>query len=244
MGLRIYNTLTRRKEKFEPLHPGKVAMYVCGPTVYDSAHIGHAMSAVVFDIIRRYLEYSGYDVTHVMNYTDVDDKIILRATEMGVDPFELAERYIQEFIRHLEDLNILQATINPRATREIDQIISMVDALVQKGYAYPADGDVYFRVAKDDDYGRLSGRKLEDMQAGARIEVDQRKENPFDFALWKSAKPDEPNWDSPWGNGRPGWHIECSAISLSHLGEQIDIYPQSLFQQVIQRKLTRQNLIV
>ncbi len=224
MGLRIYNTLTRKKESFEPLHPGKVSMYVCGPTVYADAHTGHAMSALVFDVARRYLEYRGYDVFHVMNYTDVDDKIIMRANEMGVDPFALAESYIQQFIRHLDDMNILQATLNPRATREIDTIIEMIEKMIARGYAYPADGDVYFRVEKDKEYGKLSGRKLKDMQAGARIDVDARKDHPMDFALWKSAKSGEPAWDSPWGQGRPGWHIECSAMNLKHLGEQIDIH--------------------
>lgn len=224
MTLQVYNTLTRQKEPFETIQPGQVRMYVCGPTVYDKAHVGHAMSALVFDIIRRYLEYRGYQVLHVMNYTDVDDKIIQRAHQSGADPFDLAEGYIQEFRHHLDDLNILQASINPRATEEMDQIIRMISGLVEKGFAYPVDGDVYFRVQKDPDYGKLSHRKLEDMQAGARIDVDARKENPMDFAVWKAAKPGEPAWDSPWGRGRPGWHIECSAMNLEHLGEQIDIH--------------------
>jgi len=224
MALRIYNTMTRRKEPFETIEPNQVRMYVCGPTVYAQAHVGHAMSSLVFDIIRRYLEKRKYKVVHVMNYTDVDDKIIKRANELGVDPFKLAEGYIQEYRRNLDDLNILQATINPRATREMEQIIDMVNDLIKKGYAYETQGDVYFRVRQDDDYGRLSGRKLDDMQAGARVDVDERKEDPMDFALWKSAKPDEPSWKSPWGEGRPGWHIECSAMNLSHLGEQIDIH--------------------
>jgi cysteinyl-tRNA synthetase len=199
-------------------------MYVCGPTVYDDAHVGHAMSVVVFDIIRRYLEYRGYDVTHAMNYTDVDDKIILRAAKLGEDPFTLARRYIQEFQAHLQELNVRMPGISPRATLEIENIIEMIQTLIDKGFAYPVDGDVYFRVQKLPDYGKLSGRKLEDMQAGARIEVDQRKEHPMDFAVWKSAKPGEPAWQSPWGAGRPGWHIECSAMSKAHLGEQIDIH--------------------
>ena len=224
MDLRVYNTLTRKKEKFETIEAGKVRMYVCGPTVYDKAHVGHAMSALVFDIIRRYLIYRGYQVRHVMNYTDVDDKIIQRANTLGKDPFELAEGYIQEFDHHLEDLNILKATHNPRATTEIDHIIKLVQGLIDKGYAYQADGDVYFRVDKLEGYGKLSGRKLEDMRAGARIDVDERKENPLDFAMWKAAKSGEPAWDSPWGKGRPGWHIECSAMSANHLGEQIDIH--------------------
>jgi len=224
MGVKIYNTMTRKTEDFEPLEPGRVRMYVCGPTVYSKAHVGHAMSALVFDVIRRYLVFRGYDVTLAMNFTDVDDKIINRANQTGVDPFQLAERYIEEFRQNLEDLGIQPASIHPRATQEIDQIIQMVQGLVDKGYAYPSGGDVYFRVAKDEDYGRLSGRKLDDMQAGARVEVGELKENPLDFALWKAAKPGEPAWDSPWGKGRPGWHIECSAMNLHHLGEQIDIH--------------------
>ena len=224
MALRIYNTLSRKKEPFETLKPGEVAMYVCGPTVYDKAHVGHAMSAIVFDIIRRYLEYRGYEVKHVMNYTDVDDKIIQRANQAGVDPFELAEGYINAFDQHLKDLNVLPATVNPRATEEIDHIIAMVKGLVERGYAYPVDGDVYFNVTSDEEYGKLSRRRLEDMEAGARIQVDERKRDPMDFALWKASKPGEPAWESPWGPGRPGWHIECSAMNLQHLGEQIDIH--------------------
>ncbi len=224
MALQVYNTLTRKKELFKTIEPGEVRMYVCGPTVYDKAHVGHAMSALVFDIIRRYLQYSGYEVRHIMNFTDVDDKIIMRAAKLGVDPFELAEGYIQQFAKHLEDLNILKAAFNPRATNEIDNIIKLVQGLIDKGFAYETGGDVYFRVEKLRDYGKLSGRKLEDMRAGSRIEVDDRKENPMDFAMWKTAKPGEPAWDSPWGKGRPGWHIECSAMSSAHLGEQIDIH--------------------
>ena len=224
MTLQIYNTLSRTKEPFETLKPDKVSMYVCGPTVYDNAHVGHAMSVLVFDIIRRYLEYRGYEVRHAMNYTDVDDKIILRANVEKIDPYALAERYIQQFKHHLKDLNILPATVYPRATQEIDQIISMVEGLIESGHAYEAGGDVYFFVSSDPDYGKLSGRKIEDMQSGFRINVDERKETPMDFALWKASKPGEPSWDSPWGPGRPGWHIECSAMSLHHLGEQIDIH--------------------
>jgi cysteinyl-tRNA synthetase len=224
MGLKIYNTLSRTKEDFVPLEAGKVRMYVCGPTVYDKAHIGHAMSALVFDIVRRYLEFLGYDVRFVMNYTDVDDKIIDKANKIGADPFELAQKYIDNYQTDLDHLNIKPATINPRATQEMPQIIRMIEALVQKGAAYSVDGDVYYRVTSDRDYGKLSGRRLETMNAGARIEVDTRKEHPMDFALWKSAKPGEPAWDSPWGKGRPGWHIECSAMNLHHLGEQIDIH--------------------
>jgi cysteinyl-tRNA synthetase len=222
--LRVYNTLTRKKEEFQTLEPGVVKMYVCGPTVYSDAHVGHAMSALVFDILRRYFEYRGYQVKHVMNFTDVDDKIIHRANQMGVDPFQLAEGYIQDFRRHLEDLNVLPATANPRATQTMDKIQAMIQGLIEKGYAYAANGDVYFRVTKDADYGKLSGRKLDDMQAGSRIEISEHKEHPMDFALWKAAKPGEPAWDSPWGKGRPGWHIECSAMNLDILGEQIDIH--------------------
>jgi len=224
MGIRVFNTLTRKKEDFITIEPGKVRMYVCGVTVYNKAHMGHAMFALVFDIIRRYLEYSGYEVRHVMNFTDVDDKIILRASQLGVDPFDLAEGYIREFQQNLKDLNVKPPTVAPRATREIPQIIGMIKELGENDYAYEVDGDVYFRVLKDPDYGKLSGRKIDDMQAGARIDIDQRKEHPMDFALWKSAKPGEPAWDSPWGKGRPGWHIECSAMNMHHLGEQIDIH--------------------
>jgi len=222
--MKVYNTLSRSIEEFTTLEPGKVSMYVCGPTVYAKAHIGHAMSALVFDIIRRYFEFKGFDVRHVMNFTDVDDKIIARANEQGADPFQLAEGYIRDYEQNLSDLNIKPATFNPRATQEIDQIIEMIAGLIAKGYAYPVDGDVYFRVTKDEDYGRLSGRKIEDMQAGSRIDIDDRKEHPMDFALWKAARPGEPAWESPWGMGRPGWHIECSAMNLHHHGEQIDIH--------------------
>jgi cysteinyl-tRNA synthetase len=223
--LSVYNTLTRKKEEFVTLEPGVVRMYVCGVTVYDKAHVGHAMSALVFDIIRRYLEYRGYEVRHVMNYTDVDDKIITRANQLHQDPLQLAQRYIDDYARSLQELNILPPTSTPRATQTMGEIQSMVKGLVEKGFAYAADnGDVYFRVTKDKDYGKLSGRKLDDMQAGARIEVGEAKEHPMDFALWKAAKPGEPAWDSPWGKGRPGWHIECSAMNLARLGEQIDIH--------------------
>ncbi len=223
--IRLYNTLTRKKEELQTLEPGVVKMYVCGPTVYNDAHVGHAMSALVFDIVRRYLEYRGFSVRHVMNYTDVDDKIINRANQMGLDPFALSKKYIDDFDQNLEDLNILPATAKPQVSKTMPQIIAFVQGLIEKGYAYAApNGDVYFRVTRDDDYGRLSGRKLEDMQAGARIEVGEEKQHPMDFALWKAAKPGEPAWDSPWGKGRPGWHIECSAMNLAELGEQIDIH--------------------
>lgn len=223
--LRIYNTLTRKKEEFQTLEPKIVKMYVCGPTVYSDAHIGHAMSAIVFDVTRRYLEYRGYQVRFVMNFTDVDDKIILRANKLGVDPHALAESYISAFRKHLDELNILPATANPRATQTMDKIQAMIQGLLDKGFAYAApNGDVYFRVTRDAGYGKLSGRRIEDMQAGARIEIEMDKEHPMDFAVWKAAKPGEPAWDSPWGKGRPGWHIECSAMNLDILGEQIDIH--------------------
>ena len=223
--LRVYNTLTRKKEDFQTLEPGIVKMYVCGVTVYSDAHVGHAMSALVFDIIRRYLEYRGFEVRHVMNYTDVDDKIIARANQLKEDPIKLAQRYIDDYARDLQDLNILPATRNPRATQTMAEIQSMVKGLIDKGYAYPAsNGDVYFRVTRDKEYGKLSGRKLEDMQTGARNEPGDAKEHPMDFALWKASKPGEPAWDSPWGKGRPGWHIECSAMNLAELGEQIDVH--------------------
>ena len=224
MSLKVYNTLTRKKEEFDPLDPQQVTMYVCGPTVYDNAHVGHAMSSLVFDIIRRYLEHSGYNVRHVMNYTDVDDKIIMRAQYEEVDALELAERYITQYSQHLTDLNILPASVYPRVSAEMENIVHVVQGLINKGYAYEVDGDVYFRVAKDDDYGKLSRRKLDDMESGSRVDIDSRKESPMDFAMWKAAKPGEPAWDSPWGLGRPGWHIECSVMSLEHLGEQIDIH--------------------
>ncbi len=224
MGLRVYNTLTREKEPFRTIEEKKVRMYVCGPTVYANAHVGHAMSALVFDIIRRYLEYREYEVRHVMNYTDVDDKIILRAAAVGKDPLELAQGYIEKFDEHLRDLNILPATYKPRATAEMQNIIKFVEKLVKKGFAYAVDGDVYYRVRKFDPYGKLSHRNVDEMRSGARISVDERKEDPLDFALWKSTKPGEPSWESPWGPGRPGWHIECSAMSMAHLGEQIDIH--------------------
>lgn len=224
MALQIYSTLTRRKENLVTLNSGKVRMYVCGPTVYDRAHIGHAMSSIVFDVIRRYLEYRGFEVQHVMNYTDVDDKVIRRARILSFEPLKLAEKYIDEYDQHLKELNILEPTVRPRASEEIPAIIERVEKLVAKGFAYSVDGDVFFEVSRDPNYGKLSGRHLDDMQAGVRIEVDERKRSPADFALWKSAKPGEPSWESPWGLGRPGWHIECSAMSARHLGDEIDIH--------------------
>jgi len=224
MTLQIYNTLTRKKEPFQTIEPGKVRMYVCGPTVYADAHIGHAMAAIVFDLIRRYLIYRGYDVRYVTNFTDVDDKIIRRANESGQDPIALATHYADEYLRHLNDLNVLPADVYPKVSETMGEIIEMTEQLIAQEYAYELNGDVYFRVKKDDDYGKLSRRNLDEALSGTRVEEDQRKEHPGDFALWKSAKPGEPSWESQWGDGRPGWHIECSAMSLRHLGEQIDIH--------------------
>jgi len=224
MTLRLYDTRTRRLEAFEPLEDQVVRMYVCGPTVYDRAHIGHAMSAIVFDVIRRYLEHRDYRVIHVMNFTDVDDKIINRANDLGVDPLDLAQRYISEWFEHVQALNLLPAHHYPRVSHCMPHVIQIVQALVDKGYAYEVEGDVYFRVRKFPTYGKLSGRSLDDAQAGARVAVDERKEDPLDFALWKAAKPGEPSWETPWGPGRPGWHIECTAMAVHYLGPQIDIH--------------------
>ncbi len=224
MAIRIYNTLGGKKEAFEPITAGKVRMYVCGPTVYDSCHIGHARSVVVFDVIARYLRARDYEVTYVRNFTDVDDKIINRANSLGVPPLEIAEKYIEEFHEDMDALGVSRADMEPRVTECIDVIIDFVSMLVEKDKAYQAGGDVYFAVDSFEEYGKLSGRKLEDMMAGARVEVDAKKRNPCDFALWKEAKPGEPFWDSPWGKGRPGWHIECSAMSGKLLGETFDIH--------------------
>ncbi len=225
MALRVYNTLSGQKEEFQPFEAGKVTMYVCGPTVYDSSHIGHAMSAMVFDIIKRYLEYKGYQVQHTMNFTDVDDKIINRANKENVGWEEIIERYIQEFWQGMDALNVKRATVYPRATQEIGNIIAAIEGLIAKGAAYPVEGgDVYYRVAVSEGYGELKHQSMDELRAGERVEVDPRKEGELDFALWKAAKPGEPTWDSPWGPGRPGWHIECSAMALHHLGEQLDIH--------------------
>ncbi|NCC34715.1 MAG: cysteine--tRNA ligase, partial [Chloroflexia bacterium] len=224
MTIMLYNSLTRKIEPLETIEPGVVRMYVCGVTPYDEAHIGHAMSAIVFDVIRRYLEYRGYTVRHIVNFTDVDDKIIARAEAVGVDPLHLSAQLAEEFLAQLQALNVLPATAYPRVSQTIPEIRAFVEGLINKGYAYPADGDVYFRVRKDEDYGKLSGRSLDDMFIGTRFEVDPRKESPADFALWKAARPGEPAWQSPWGEGRPGWHIECSAMCMKHLGEQMDIH--------------------
>lgn len=222
--LSLYNTLTGKKEPFHPLQPKTVRMYVCGVTVYDYCHIGHARSALVFDVIRRYLEFSGYQVEFVKNFTDVDDKIIKRANERGISCDAITAEYIEAYYQDMGKLGIRQATHEPKATEHMAEIIALVSTLIQKGLAYQVAGDVYFQVEKYPAYGRLSKRKLEDLQAGARVEVDERKRHPMDFALWKSSKPGEPSWNSPWGAGRPGWHIECSAMSIKHLGETFDIH--------------------
>jgi len=222
--LSIYNTLTGKREPFQSLHPKTVRMYVCGVTVYDYCHLGHARSALVFDMIRRYLEFTGYTVEFVKNFTDVDDKIIKRANEQGVSCDTITTKYIQAYYEDMGKLGIRQASVEPKATEHITDIIRLTEALVKKSLAYQVDGDVYFEVAKYSEYGRLSKRRLDDMQAGARVNVDERKRHPMDFALWKSSKPGEPSWDSPWGLGRPGWHIECSAMSMKHLGETFDIH--------------------
>ena len=224
MALTIYNTLTRRKEPFQPLTEGKVGMYVCGVTVYDFSHIGHARAAVVFDVIFRYLKYKGYEVTYVRNYTDVDDKIINKALEEGVDAKTVAERYIREYDRDMEALGVEKPTFAPRATGHIPEMIRLVETLIENGYGYAIEGDVFFEVNKFKSYGKLSGKDTEQLKAGARVEVDDRKREPLDFALWKSSKPGEPSWDCPWGKGRPGWHIECSAMSQRYLGETFDIH--------------------
>lgn len=221
--MRVYNTLTGQKEEFKP-DGDVVKMYVCGVTPYADTHIGHAMAYLTFDMIRRYLEYRGYRVKHVQNFTDIDDKIIDRAIRLGVSARDLAERYIADYLENMDALNIKRADVYPRATEEIGPIVDMVKGLIAGGHAYVVDGDVYFRVKSWPRYGAVSGRSLESMVAGSRIEVDPRKDDPLDFALWKAAKPGEPSWDSPWGPGRPGWHIECSAMSLKYLGEKIDIH--------------------
>jgi cysteinyl-tRNA synthetase len=222
--VRVYNTLTRKKEELVPLRPGEIRMYVCGVTVYDLSHIGHGRSALVFDVIRRYLRYRGYEVRFIRNFTDVDDKIIKRAQEEGVPPRELAERYIEEYRKDMAALGILPADVEPKATDHIPQMIKLIERLVAKGVAYPLDGDVYFEVKRFPRYGRLSRKNLEELQAGARVDVDERKRDPLDFALWKASKEGEPSWPSPWGPGRPGWHIECSAMSRQYLGESFDIH--------------------
>jgi cysteinyl-tRNA synthetase len=224
MSLRIYNTLTGQKEEFKSLKPGKVGMYVCGVTVYDDCHLGHARGAVTFDIVRRYLEYKGYEVTYVRNFTDVDDKIIDRANRDSIRWNALAEKYIKAYRRDMGQLGVRGASIEPCATEHIKDMIQLISGLMEKGIAYESGGDIFYSVKKFEGYGKLSKRSLEDMQAGARVEIDERKQNPMDFVIWKESKPGEPAWDTPWGKGRPGWHIECSAMAMHFLGDSIDIH--------------------
>ena len=224
MSLAIYNDLTRKREKFTPITEGKVTMYCCGPTVYDFFHIGNARPFVFFDVARRYLESLGYEVSYIQNFTDIDDKMINRANERGITVAQLADEFIAAYYEDADALGIKRATLNPRATHEIDTIISIIQKLVEKGHAYPMDGSVYFDVASDPAYGKLSKQSIDELLSGARIDVNEKKRQPLDFALWKAAKPGEPFWESPWGKGRPGWHIECSAMSTKYLGETIDIH--------------------
>lgn len=223
--MKLYNTMTQQKEEFVPIEDGKVKMYACGPTVYNFIHVGNARPIIMFDVLRRYFEYRGYDVTFVQNFTDVDDKIINRANEEGISSAEVAEKYIREYFTDAKALGVREATIHPKATENIQQIIDIVQTLIDKDYAYPTqNGDVYYRTLKFKDYGKLSHQSIEDLQAGARIDINEVKDDPLDFALWKAAKPGEPYWESPWGHGRPGWHIECSAMSNRYLGKTIDIH--------------------
>jgi cysteinyl-tRNA synthetase len=224
MTLKVYNTLTRSKEEFQPLEPGKVKMYVCGPTVYDYIHIGNARPLIFFDVVRKYLAYLGYDVKYVVNFTDVDDKLIRRAEQTGESVPQLAERFIQAYREDARALNVAEATLHPRVTENIPDIISFIQGLIDKGCAYESGGDVFFRTLRFEEYGKLSHQNMEELQFGIRIEVDERKENPQDFVLWKAAKPGEISWPSPWGEGRPGWHIECSTMARKYLGETIDIH--------------------
>ena len=222
--MKLYNTLTGEATEFAPADGKTVKMYVCGVTPYSSTHIGHALSYVAFDVLRRYVEHLGFEVRHVQNFTDVDDKIIQRAQEQGIDPNALAEQFIDDFFQTMDALNIRRAHVYPKATEEIGPIIETIGKLVDSGHAYAAGGDVFFRVERSEGYGKLSHRTLEGMQAGSRIEIDENKEHPMDFALWKGARPGEPSWESPWGPGRPGWHIECTSMSMTYLGESLDIH--------------------
>ncbi len=222
--MKVYNTLTRTKEEFVPLQEGKVKMYVCGPTVYNFIHIGNARPFVVFDTLRRYLEYKGYDVTYVQNFTDVDDKIIKRSHEEKISPEEVAEKYIKEYFKDCDGLGIKRASVHPQVTDNINYIIDFIKELIDKGYAYESGGDVYFKTREFKDYGKLSKQSIEDLELGARIDVSESKDDPLDFVLWKAKKEGEPGWKSPWGEGRPGWHIECSVMSKRYLGDQIDIH--------------------
>lgn len=222
--MKIYNTMTKKKEEFVPIKPNEVSMYVCGPTVYNYFHIGNARTFIVFDTVRRYLEYRGYTVKYIQNFTDIDDKMIKRSNEENTTVKELGDRFISEYYQDADKLNIKRATTNPRATEYINEIISFVKDLIDEGYAYEVDGDVYFETKKFEGYGKLSGQNIDDLLSGARINVDERKKDPMDFAIWKNQKPGEPAWESPWGFGRPGWHIECSCMAYNLLGETIDIH--------------------
>ncbi len=224
MAPRVFNTLTRGKEDLAPLHAGLVRMYVCGVTVYDLSHIGHGRSAIVFDVMRRYLKHRGHAVKFIKNFTDIDDKIIRKANQEGVSAQEISERYIEEYRTDMASLGVAPADIEPKATEHVPQMIALIERLIAKGVAYPVEGDVYFEVRRFPGYGKLSGKNLEELQAGARVEVDERKRDPMDFALWKATKPGEPSWKSPWGQGRPGWHIECSAMAMQYLGEVLDVH--------------------
>lgn len=224
MSIKVYNTLTKQKEEFVPIHPGKANIYVCGVTPYNHPHVGNARPFVTWDVIRRFLEHEGYDVTHVQNFTDVDDKIINTANKEGVQWYDICNRYIDSYFEVMDKLNVRRAHVYPRVSEHINDIIATVQCLIDNGYGYVVDGDVFYSVEKFKYYGQLSGRNLEDMLAGARVDVDDRKRNPMDFALWKSAKPGEPAWESPWGPGRPGWHIECSTMSMKYLGETFDFH--------------------
>ncbi|NLJ66846.1 MAG: cysteine--tRNA ligase, partial [Clostridiales bacterium] len=222
--MKLYNTLTRKKEDFIPIHENEVRMYCCGPTVYNYFHVGNARPFIIFDVFRRYMEYKGYKVTYVQNFTDIDDKMIQRANEEKITVAELAERFIEEYFKDADGLGIERATVYPRATQHIDEMVAFIEDLIEKGLAYEIDGDVWYDTSAFDDYGKLSRQDLEELEAGARVDPNEKKRNPMDFALWKAQKPGEPAWDSPWGKGRPGWHIECSVMSSKYLGETIDIH--------------------
>jgi len=222
--MKLYDTRTRQKMDFLPLNPGKVGMYVCGPTVYDYFHIGNARCFIIFDVLRRHLERRGYEVTYIQNLTDIDDRMINRAAEEGISVAALGDRFIGEYFKDAGALGISRATAHPRATDHVEEIIALITRLIARGHAYALEGDVYFDTQSDPNYGKLSGQQLDELESGARVEVDEAKRHPYDFALWKAQKPGEPAWESPWGMGRPGWHIECSAMAMKYLGETIDIH--------------------
>ena len=224
MTIKLYNSLTRQKEEFKPIEEGKVKMYVCGPTVYNYIHIGNARPAIVFDTVRRFLEYVGYDVEYVLNFTDVDDKLIKAANELGEEVPDIAERFIKAYKEDVSKLHVQEAVHHPRVTESMEDIIAFIEGLIEKDYAYEVDGDVYYRTRKFENYGKLSHQSIDELRSGARIQVGEKKDDPLDFALWKNAKDGEISWESPWGEGRPGWHIECSAMAKKYLGETIDIH--------------------